>query len=142
MEILIKICSKCKRELPADLTFFANSSTGKYGLSSWCRKCHKEYSKKWREENPEKRRNHQKSYHERNSNKRYILNRLHLRIKNLKFNQKYCSICNQKKKLELSNIDGKYSENPKDYWWLCHECHHLYDRTNKTHIKLQMRGKL
>ena len=65
--------------------------------------------------------------------KKYSLGRLHLRIRMLKSRQKYCSICNQERKLELSNVDGIYSKNPDDYWWLCRECHQLYDRTNKTH---------
>ena len=86
--------------------------------------------------NPEKRKECVRKYHRKTYNKQYPLNRLHLRIKKLKPKQKYCSICNEEKKLQLSNINGIYTEDPKDYWWLCHECHALYDRLNKTHIKI------
>lgn len=85
----------------------------------------KEYQREYRKTHP------QKQYRKQNN----PLNELHLRIKKLKTKQKYCSICNQTKKLVLSNTDGNYSEDPKDYWWLCYECHKLYDKTNKTHRK-------
>ena len=85
----------------------------------------REYQREYRKTHP------QKQYRKRN----YLLERLHLRIRELKTKQKYCSICNETKKLVLSNIDGNYSEDPNDYWWLCYECHNLYDRENKTHTK-------
>ena len=38
-----------------------------------------------------------------------------------------CSICNEKRKLELTNKDHKYSENKEDWQWLCYSCHNHYD---------------
>lgn len=34
-----KACTKCGTNLPATLTFFAASQSGKRGLSSWCKDC-------------------------------------------------------------------------------------------------------
>ena len=59
---------------------------------------------------------------------------LHKRLRKKKPKQEYCTICNRyKKQLELANIDGQYSENIKDYMWLCRQCHILFDITNQTH---------
>lgn len=38
-------CTKCGREFPATLEFFHKQKTGKYGLSSRCKDCKKEYAK-------------------------------------------------------------------------------------------------
>jgi len=132
-----KICVKCKKELPATIEFFYYLKPGykgkiyNDGLRYQCKDCWKKYKQEHREEVAKSR----KLYKEKNHKKETFLNSLHVRIKKLKSNQKYCSICNQEKKLELSSVNGIYSENLDDYWWLCHECHGLYDRTNKTHIK-------
>lgn len=128
-----KICTNCRIEWPATLEFFCKHPKAKDGLGSWCRECKSKKVKKWREENPEKRKKQQKAYKKKNWKKYLSLNNLHTKIRKLKPKQKYCSICNQEKKLELSSIEGIYTEDTKDYWWLCHECHHLYDRINKTH---------
>ena len=63
-----KICSKCKRELPATTDYFYKHKRGKYELQSQCKECMlkyanqyrednaehiKEYNKQWREDNPE-----------------------------------------------------------------------------------------
>ena len=132
-----KICTKCERELPATLEYFyyynSEYKGKKYGdgLRYQCKDCWKEYKQKHRKQVAKNR----KEYKKKNWEKYLSLNNLHNKIRRLKSNQKYCSICNQPKKLELSSINGIYSENPNDYWWLCHECHHLYDRINKIHIK-------
>jgi hypothetical protein len=38
-----------------------------------------------------------------------------------------CHICNQKKKLELSNISGEYKRDINDFEWICHRCHIIKD---------------
>ena len=134
-----KICTKCKKELPATLEYFYRSvktykeTLYNNGLRYWCKNCFKEQKRERRTKIREKI----NEYRKKNWEKFKFLNHVHYKVRSLKSKQKYCSICNEEKKLELSSIDGIYTENPKDYWWLCHECHHLYDRINKTHKRLE-----
>ena len=128
-----RICSICKRELPATSEYFyRRRAEYSDGLCYKCIDCEKEYKKIHREQIAKNNR----EYLKKNYKKHLSLKRIHYKVNKLKSKQKYCSICNQEKKLELSNIDGKYSEEPNDYWWLCHECHALYDGINKTHKKV------
>ena len=41
-----------------------------------------------------------------------------------------CPICRERKKLELSNRDHEYKEDPSDWRYLCHKCHYHYDVEN------------
>ena len=136
MTQIMQICTKCKRELPATTDFF-NYSKREYkgkryneGLRYQCKDCWNKYKREHREQVVKSR----KEYKEKNLDRDKIYNKTHQKIRKLKPKQDFCSICNQKRKLELSSINGNYSENINDYWWLCHECHHLFDRINKTHI--------
>ena len=63
--ILYKVCTKCKKELPATTEYFSVDS-GKYGLKSQCKECQKKYSsehkehiaeygKQWNENNRERK---------------------------------------------------------------------------------------
>lgn len=49
-----KTCTTCQVE--KDLDLFANEKGGKYGRSSKCKECKKEYARQYRERNPEKHR--------------------------------------------------------------------------------------
>ena len=173
----IKTCSKCKRELPANLDYFYAYSQTKDGLRSHCKDCWKLYSKKygkknegkikkrikiwngnnpeyhrkWREvnsdhikryrqNNKEQRREYHKEYmrnirHSNEGPRLQFLKNIHRWIKRHKPNQVHCSICNGAKKLELSNISGRYKKDIDDYWYLCNPCHRLFDQINETHIK-------
>jgi len=42
--MLIKICTKCKSELPATVEYFHKNRNGKFGLRGVCKKCYKCYS--------------------------------------------------------------------------------------------------
>ena len=44
-----------------------------------------------------------------------------------------CPLCNEIKKLELSNKDHKYNEDPQDWQYLCHQCHYHYDIENNNY---------
>lgn len=68
-----KTCSKCNKEM--SINCFPKSSTGKYGVHSWCKNCHREYgyshkkerseaSKRYRENHPEKAREYVKRAYE------------------------------------------------------------------------------
>ena len=61
---------------------------------------------------------------------------IHIWVRKNKKKQDYCSICNEPKRVELSNISGEYKRDVLDYWWLCSECHALFDILNKTHKKV------
>lgn len=52
---------------------------------------------------------------------------LHIWLNRHKQKRETCEICNEKKILELSNIDHKYTRNLEDYQWLCKSCHSKYD---------------
>lgn len=46
-----------------------------------------------------------------------------------------CPKCNQRKKLDLCNISGKYKRDLKDWKFLCHKCHLQEDWKNKEEKK-------
>lgn len=50
----IRICSRCKRELPATLEYFHASKREKLGLRYNCKNCHNKESQLWAEENKDK----------------------------------------------------------------------------------------
>lgn len=54
---------------------------------------------------------------------------VHLFLKKKYPKPKKCEECNQTRKVDLSNISGKYLRNIKDFKWLCRSCHQKYDRT-------------
>ena len=57
---------------------------------------------------------------------------LHYRIRKLKLEPEYCTICNEiNKKLECCSIDHIYTKNPDDYIYLCRSCHKLFDQCRK-----------
>ncbi len=58
---------------------------------------------------------------------------VHSWVRKHKPKQDYCTICNDVKKLELSNLSGEYHRDSNDFWWLCKSCHKLYDMVNNTH---------
>ncbi|KKM91612.1 hypothetical protein LCGC14_1226840 [marine sediment metagenome] len=58
---------------------------------------------------------------------------LHEWISKHKPKQEECSICNQPKKLELSNISGEYKRDINDFWWLCRSCHKIFDKERGIH---------
>ena len=69
MEIILKICSKCKKEYPNNKEYFYKRSDAKDGLKHQCINCCKEYTIKYREENREKMRECKKKWYEKNKEK-------------------------------------------------------------------------
>jgi len=59
-----KICSKCKKEKL--LSEFYKRKASKDNLSYRCKKCHKEYVRKWKQDNPGKVREHNKKWRKDN----------------------------------------------------------------------------
>jgi len=138
-----KICSTCQRELPATSEFF---SKDRKWLSSRCKSCRNRYFKKYRTENKAKInqyfKKNQHSFMEKDKKRIEDLGLnmsyrgLHLLIKRNKPKPKYCSICNQEKKLELASINHSYTKNINDWMWLCRSCHILLDKKLKEVEKL------
>ena len=134
--MISKVCTKCGKEYPATLDYFYYDNRRNI-LRSQCKKCLKKYSKEYRKNNPKY---WKKLRYSEKEPRLQFLDTIHKWIKRRKPKQQYCTICNEIKKVELSNISGEYKEDIEDYQWLCHECHHLYDRIVQTHIKIIKRG--
>lgn len=74
-----KVCGKCK--IDKDVCFFGKNKQTKSGYRSTCNDCRREESKKYREKNPEKRKETIQKYNDNNKDiinkknkKRYLLN--------------------------------------------------------------------
>jgi hypothetical protein len=65
-----KICRKCEEE--RDVCLFGKSKQNKDGLRSYCNECRKIESKKYRTENPEKRKETLKKFYENNKEKELL----------------------------------------------------------------------
>jgi 5-methylcytosine-specific restriction endonuclease McrA len=61
-----KICSKCKRELPATNEYFAKSKDSKDGLRWQCKECSRKASREWYKENIDHVKVYDKKYSEEN----------------------------------------------------------------------------
>ena len=59
----IKTCSKCRKEYPATTGYFPPCGHTLDKLHSWCRFCHREAAKKYRQCHRKKRKNYQKKYY-------------------------------------------------------------------------------
>lgn len=69
-----KICTKCKKELPATLEYFYKSNRGALGLHSICKVCTREY------DNSEKRKESKRLWVENNLERRREIVRNHKRL--------------------------------------------------------------
>jgi hypothetical protein len=58
----MKVCGKCKNTKPATTEFFSRKASSKDGLRSYCKECGSEYTRSWKEKNPD----HQKQYQAKN----------------------------------------------------------------------------
>ncbi len=61
---------------------------------------------------------------------------IHRYIKKHKKKSSFCSICNEKKKLELASLTHIYTRNPEDYIYLCRSCHSIFDHCRKNLIEI------
>ena len=131
----LKKCVKCKKEFPMTLEYFFARKQRASGLSSWFKDCHKKYMKGYRAENVQKlkeqNRIRNKKYREQNGREMDVYNNIHQWIRRNKPKQDFCSICNERKKLELANISGEYKKEIKDYIWVCRPCHRIFDKIKR-----------
>jgi len=66
----MKTCTKCDKEYPTTAEFFPPNKRVKGNLGSWCRKCIRTAIKIWREKNPKKCREYDKKHRQENKEKR------------------------------------------------------------------------
>lgn len=104
----IRVCSRCKRELPLDM--FTKDCTNKFGLSNLCKECQKQQRKQrkpkidqWFEENQERVKERQKQYSQEHAEEKRAYNQANKEY----FKQK-------RKEYEKQNID-KVREQRKRY---------------------------
>ena len=64
METITKCCSKCGEEKPLD-AFFTHKKC-KYGVRPDCKECYKVTTRKWNQNNPEKRSAYDRKYYRNN----------------------------------------------------------------------------
>ena len=126
-----KACTKCNRELPATNEYFAIDNTVKSGIRSQCKDCRNKENKEYTKKNWDRIYKQRMEFRKRNAEKYSWYNKVHCWVRRRMQSQKYCSICNEEKKLELANISGNYIKSTKEFSLLCKECHNLYDRLRK-----------
>ena len=66
---VFKTCTKCGETLPATTEYFHKKKTGKYGLSSICKKCALERVKQYNKDNKDKIAKYKKQWYEDNKDK-------------------------------------------------------------------------
>ena len=145
VDFMKKICSNCNEELSLGKFYKRKDSID--GYHRQCKKCIIEKTKRNKRNNLKKRKEYDHEYYLKNKDKirerfqraKKILNErllktiglnyndLHYRMRNIIKKSKYCRICNEEKKLELSNLDHNYSLDISDWTWLCKSCHTFYD---------------
>lgn len=72
--VQIRICPKCKKEYPISIEYFLSDKSKKNGLTSYCRICHREQSRKWNKEHPKYYSEYMKNYKKNNEEqlKKYL----------------------------------------------------------------------
>ena len=68
-EMHFKTCTKCGETLPATTEYFHKKKSGKYGLSSTCKKCRAEYGKQYHNDNKDKIAEQKKQWYKDNKDK-------------------------------------------------------------------------
>ena len=130
-----KRCRNCGIEYPATLDYFHKKNNVKCGLRSQCKICRNESGRKYKKENWGRIYKQRKEYRKRNAEKYSWYNKIHCWVRRRIPPQKYCSICNEEKKLELANISGNYIKSVSEFFLLCKECHLLYDKLREGRLK-------
>lgn len=82
-----KICTKCKKELPATREYFFKQKLGKYGVRAVCKACIKIYKKDYYNNNIEKIKAYDKKYIVLNKEKRNKNSREHSRANRQRYSE-------------------------------------------------------
>jgi len=147
----VKICKQCNQELPATEKYFYRKKDNRDGLTNLCRKCNIQRTQKYWKANLERKSDYDKQIYQENKRKRnqqhlriqrdrneiltnkigISYDKLHRRMKQKVKKPKVCTICNEKRQLEICCIDHNYNQNPNSWIWLCLKCHRLFDKCRK-----------
>lgn len=114
----IRVCSKCKRELPVSM--FTKDCTNKFGLSTLCKECQKQQRKdrkpqidKWLEKNQEQVKEWRKQYsRERSEEKRAYnqANKEHFKQKRKEYEQQNISKVQEQRKRYRKYLKARYNK--------------------------------
>lgn len=129
MELKEKQCTKCKITKPLTLEYFRKRKSSRDGFRNECKTCLIEYSKKWREDNPEygedyRRNNKEKiaKYQKKYDKKYYVKNKEKIDDKNKKHyeeNKEQYQENGRKWRLrnkeKISKMQKEWAEKNKDY---------------------------
>lgn len=136
-----KVCNKCGRELPIDDFYLKKNRHGNYHHEARCKECHKEASRKFREEHKEayaqyererattdkrkqQRRDAVYRYNEKNPEKHRAHNAVSKAVSRGKINKpQTCENCGAEERLEAHHWHGYDKEHWLDVIWLCYKCH-------------------
>ncbi len=116
----MKRCTKCGVEYPANTDYFHKHTQN--GLHPRCKVCRKETDREHYRNSYSKVRHVNRDKEKTNESRK-----LHRRIRQRKELPDQCTICNKKKKLDICSINHTYTEDPKDWIFLCRSCHMLFD---------------
>lgn len=123
---VIKVCSKCKRILVANISNFKKNKGGKYGLFSVCKKCEKKY----REDNKKKIHECQKRYYDDNKEKLKDYRKRYYKKNKEKEDERNKQYYKKNKKDILEYHEQYYTENKDEIL----EYHKQYYTENKNKI--------
>ena len=124
----LKICTECGETLPLTKEYFHRAKQGKYGFKSKCKECRNKLNREYKKDNWEQVYKQRLEYRGKNRDKYLWYNKVHCWVRRRIKPQKYCTICNEEKKLEIANISGNYIKSIDEFFLLCRSCHLLYDQ--------------
>ena len=114
----IRICSKCKRELP--LSMFTKDCTNKYGLSTLCKDCQKQQRKdrkpkidKWFEDNQEHIKEQRKQYSKEHAEEKRAYNqenKEYFKQKRKEYEQANIDKVREQRQRYRTSIKGRYKK--------------------------------
>lgn len=116
-----KVCTKCKIE--KSFSDFRYHPLGKYNLQSRCKECQRIESREFTKKNPD----YSKKWHENNKDKKIAT---HRNWKYRKYKKNQCEVCNFVAidwcQLDVDHIDGDhFNDDPNNLQTLCANCHRL-----------------
>lgn len=126
-----KVYTKCGENKPANIIFFPPDKRKINGLSSWCRECYREAYRKYNKKRRKKHAERMQEYRKNNKKEHLAYRIIHGKMRRKMEKPEICMICNEYKDIQLASINHIYTENPKDWLWLCPAYHALFDKLNE-----------
>ena len=127
----MKSCSKCKIEYPPTLEYFHRQLGRKLDLTSQCKKCRNESTKKYKKENKDKVRKNKRKYHKENKDKIRKKEKEYYK-ENKERISKYQKEYYEENKEEIKVKNKQWREKNREY---LKECHKEYKEKNPNFYK-------